>query len=56
MTPLEQMTLEGVPIKKCTVNVTFEGGGGVRAHISGTQAEKVVKAIVAIIQDDTRRW
>ncbi len=53
---LTQMMLDGTPIKSCSVTIRLDGGGTVQAKISGSQAKKVVQAIVDIVSDEKHEW
>lgn len=55
---LLQMTLEGRPVRDCSVTVHTLGGGTVQARIGGKAAHKIVEAIVRILteDDDAEPW
>lgn len=52
----EQYTLNGQPIKRCTVIVRTDKGPLINAKIGGPQAERIVKAIVGILTDNQQLW
>lgn len=52
----EQYTLEGEPIRRCTIVIRTDKGPLVNAKIGGPQAHRIVKAIVGILNDDPRLW
>lgn len=47
-----QMTLEGHPLRYCSVTVHTSDGTKAQAKISGKAAHKVVEAIVRILTED----
>ena len=55
---LLQKTLEGHPLRYCSVTVHTSDGAKVQAKIGGKAAHKVVEAIVRILTEDdkTEPW
>lgn len=51
---LLQKTLEGLPLRYCSVTVRTSDGGTVQAKIGGKAARKVVEAIVRILTEDDK--
>lgn len=51
---LLQKTLEGLPLRYCTVTVSTSDGGKVQAKIGGKAAHEVVAAIVRILTADDK--
>ena len=52
----EQYTLDGLPIKRCTIIVRTDKGPLINAKIGGKQAETVVRAIVGILTENQQLW
>lgn len=52
----EQYTLEGQPIKRCTITIRTDKGPLINAKIGGPQAERIVKAIVGILTENQALW
>lgn len=51
---LLQKTLDGLPLRYCSVSVHTSDGGKVQAKIGGKAAHKVVEAIVRILTEDDK--
>jgi hypothetical protein len=47
----EQYTLDGQPVKRCTIVIRTDKGPLINAKIGGPQARAIVEAIVKILID-----
>lgn len=53
---IEQYTIEGTPIKRCSIVIRTDKGPLINAKIGGPQAQKIVKAIIGILTENNQLW